>query len=335
MKFHISHHKLIKQKRFFISFFIAVIFHGAIFIIFLFIKHEPKKIKKDDNKIFLSLQIKKNQESENVEIKKESNQLKQKPQPKAKKLLDKKEVTNDLIKKEAQVEKDISQVPIQNQAVTENVDELKNFLPSGQVLSQWREEGASSSENPSAFVKSVNTFDKSYPHVLDFSEQIKFNYIRIPDILRKVFNTENTKIKVTKKSDGTWEISSIYSKNPYFRAYFYEEFKKLLLDPSILNSLKKTELSSFLFTFNYLKTKSYNESVINIKSQVSKNIISFSITESVQPEEYTMFAPGGLNIIGTALYAYDKAFPDEYKKSPLFIELRKSKAFSYEGVIRD
>jgi hypothetical protein len=335
MQLYIIHHKIFKQKRNILSIFFALIFHALFLFIFMFTEYEPKNIKKTDNKIYLSFHTKKLEENKNIEIKEENIQPKQKEQLKVKKSLNIEKVTNGVIKKDTKIEKKTQHESIQKQEIIENKNDLKDFLPSGQVISQWRDEGANSNANQSAFLKSDSILDKSHPYVLEFSELLKFNYFQIPHVLRKVFNAADTKIKITKKSDSTWEISSIYCKNPYFRAFFYEEFKNLLLDPSILNSLKKTELNSFLFTMNYIKTKANHDPGIEVKSQVSKNIVSISVVESIHPEEYMMLAVGGINIIGIAEYVTDKSLPDAYQNNPLVIELRKSKAFTHEGVIHN
>ena len=210
---------------------------------------------------------------------------------------------------------------------------LKNFLPTNREITKWRDEGAKLNINQNAFLENNFTPDKNYPKILAISTSLQAK-LQIPYVLRKVFDSADIRIKLLKKQNGQWELSSIYGKNPYFRAFLYDLIKKGLSDKFFTRTLNESESNEFGITLNYLKLKSIDDPGFEEKSQISHDVISFSFTEKVKPDEYAMIA-GGLNILGIAGYAYEKSFPDEYKNSPEVIEMTKSYAFAHEGVVQE
>ena len=299
----------------------AVVIHFLVFLFLLNHKSEKLRQKENINSISISLKsIQTTPASKNVlkEIEKKPTQNKKlNPRSIARDLP--KNLSKNFVVKEPQAK------------LSDN--NLKNFLPTNRELNKWREEGAKLNTNQNAFLENDFNPDKNYPKVLEISTSLQAK-LQIPYVLRKVFASADIRIKLLKKQNGQWTISSIYGKNPYFRAFLYDLIQKDLLDKFFNKTLDESESNEFEITLNYLKLKSIDDPGLEEKSQISHDVISFSFTERVKPDEYAMIA-GGINILGIAGYAYEKAFPDEYKNSPEVIEMTKSYAFTHEGVVQE
>lgn len=293
----------------------ASVLHIAAFLFLL--NHKVEKIRQKENISSVSITLKKVQSapaSKNV-----LNKIEEKPEKI--KHLSKKSIAH------AKTKNLIVETP-QNKFSENN---LKNFFPTNREINKWREEGARLNKNQNAFLENDFTPDKNYSKILEVSSSLQAK-LQIPFVLRRVFEATDIRIKILKKQNGIWKISSIYGKNPYFRAFFYDLIKEDLADKFFTKTLNDADANEFEITLNYLKLKSIDDPGLDEKSQISHNVISFSFTEKVKPDEYAMIA-GGINILGIAGYAYEKAFPDEYKNNPEVIEMRKSYAFSHEGIV--
>ncbi len=228
----------------------------------------------------------------------------------------------------------INNLPVEvlKEKSTSTNNKLNDFYPNSAFQSELREEGSNSFSKENTIQSSNDIQEKSYPFVLDFSESVKKNYIHIPGILRKPFQAAKVSAKIIRLKDGNWKIVNINSKNPYFRAFFYEEIQKMIQDKYLVQSLISSNLKLVELNLIYTKLKSVEDPSIDTKVTISKNQVFFYIDEKIKPEEYALIA-GGINILGIGAYALDKMLPDSYQNSSYILELKKSFAFENEGAI--
>ncbi len=238
------------------------------------------------------------------------------------------------IEKEQKIQKKDLPVEVLKEKNTSTNHKLNDFYPNSVFQAELREEGSNSFSKMNAIQNSNDIQEKSYPYVLEFSESVKKNYIQIPGILRKPFQAAKVVAKIIQLKNGSWKIVNINSRNPYFRAFFYEEIQKIIQDKYLVQNLISSNLKLVELNLIYSKLKSVEDPSIDTKVTISKNQVFFYIDEKIKPEEYALIA-GGINILGIGAYALDKMLPDSYQNSSYIFDLKKSFAFNNEGSINE